>query len=232
MCRTSIAKRTIYPNVMCPIYDADQHMKTQIRKQVRAKAGKTMRQVQAEAKRKAANDSSGLILTGLAVEPPSGLDEVKVIAEAVQKSRKESVAQDNESSIADRNTTKAPFDVSQEDMSSSLAYVEVFPKVLDTTSIGFSTDIEGHVTSKEIEAKNQETSAVDSSNGTQNGNEIIKKTTKVPDKCVSTAHNIECEAGSCLVKKESKKHENEALAIQTIEDVQNALLDSNVLVHE
>ena len=78
-------------NAMTPIYEEDEHMKTQLRKQVRAKAGVTMREVQAQAKREAqasdknASSSPPLIATGLAVHPPEGLDEVKAIAEAVQR---------------------------------------------------------------------------------------------------------------------------------------------------
>jgi len=74
-------------NAMTPVYDADEHMKTQLRKQVRAEAGATMRQVQAQAKReqKTSDDTPPLIATGLAARPPEGLDEVKAIAEAVQR---------------------------------------------------------------------------------------------------------------------------------------------------
>jgi len=74
-------------NAVTPIYEADEHVKTQLRKQVRAEAGVTMRKVQAEAKRKreTADGSSSLIATGLAARPPEGLEEVKVIAQAARK---------------------------------------------------------------------------------------------------------------------------------------------------
>jgi hypothetical protein len=74
-------------NAVTPIYEADEHVKTQLRKQVRAEAGITMRKVQAEAKRKrdTADGSSSLIATGLAVRPPEGLDEVKAIAQAARE---------------------------------------------------------------------------------------------------------------------------------------------------
>ena len=75
-------------NAVKPLYDADQHMKTQIRKEVRAKAGATMRQVQAEAKkRSSSNDTPALIVTGLAVDPPTGLEEVKLAARECQARR-------------------------------------------------------------------------------------------------------------------------------------------------
>ena len=75
-------------NAIKPIYDADEHMKTQMRKQVRATAGVIMRETQAAAK-KEKNDSnqSGLVITGLAVNAPSGLEEVKAAAEATRKAR-------------------------------------------------------------------------------------------------------------------------------------------------
>jgi hypothetical protein len=74
-------------NAVTPIYEADEHMKTQLRKQIRAEAGVTMRQVQAGAKRKqkASDEPSSLIATGLAVRPPEGLDEVEAIAQAAQE---------------------------------------------------------------------------------------------------------------------------------------------------
>ncbi len=73
-------------NSVTPIYEADEKMKTQLRKQVRAKAGVTMRQAQAEVKQKreATEGRSSLIATGLAASPPAGLEEVKVIAQAAQ----------------------------------------------------------------------------------------------------------------------------------------------------
>lgn len=77
-------------NAVTPIYEADEHMKTQLRKQIRAEAGVTMRQVQAGAKRKqkASNEPSLLIATGLAVRPPDGLDEVEAIAQAAQEAHR------------------------------------------------------------------------------------------------------------------------------------------------
>lgn len=77
-------------NAVTPIYEADEHLKTQLRKQVRAEAGVTMRKVQAETKRRreTADDSSSLIVTGLAARPPEGLDEVKTIAQAVREAHR------------------------------------------------------------------------------------------------------------------------------------------------
>ncbi len=77
-------------NAVTPIYEADEHMKTQLRKQIRAKAGVTMRQVQAEAKRnrETVDGSSPLIATGLAARPPKELDEVKAIAQAAQEAHR------------------------------------------------------------------------------------------------------------------------------------------------
>lgn len=78
-------------NAMTPVYEEDGHMKTQLRKQVRAEAGATMREVQAQAKREAQADddaaslSPPLIATGMAARPPEGLDEVRAVAEAVQR---------------------------------------------------------------------------------------------------------------------------------------------------
>ena len=77
-------------NAVKPLYEADEHMKTQMRKQFRAKAGVTMRQVQAEAKQKKADQGAGLIVTGLAVAPPEGLEEVKAIAQAAQNGQSQS----------------------------------------------------------------------------------------------------------------------------------------------
>ena len=77
-------------NAVTPIYDADEHMKTQMRKQVRAKAGVIMRETQAAAKKqKQGNNKSGLVITGLAVNPPPGLEAVKVAAEAAKKAQEE-----------------------------------------------------------------------------------------------------------------------------------------------
>jgi hypothetical protein len=77
-------------NAVTPIYEADEHMKTQLRQQVRAEAGVTMRKVQAEAKRRreTANDSSSLVVTGLAVRPPEELDEVKSIAQEAREAHR------------------------------------------------------------------------------------------------------------------------------------------------
>jgi hypothetical protein len=69
-------------NAVTPLYEADEHMKTQMRKQVRKQAGATMRQAQAEAKQRASTDDSSLVVTGLAVHPPAGLEEVKAAAQA------------------------------------------------------------------------------------------------------------------------------------------------------
>lgn len=74
-------------NAVTPLYEADGHMKTQMRKQVRAAAGPTMRQVQAQAQRRASADTPPLIATGLAIRPPAGLDEVKAVAQAAQSRR-------------------------------------------------------------------------------------------------------------------------------------------------
>ena len=76
-------------NAMTPVYEEDGYMKTQLRKQVRAKAGATMREVQAEAKRNAQADEEAaacppLIATGMAARPPEGLEKVRAVAEAVQ----------------------------------------------------------------------------------------------------------------------------------------------------
>ncbi len=77
-------------NAVTPIYDADEHMKTQMRKQVRAKAGVVMRETQAAAKKQQQGDNtSGLVITGLAVNPPAGLEAVKAAAEATKKAREE-----------------------------------------------------------------------------------------------------------------------------------------------
>lgn len=76
-------------NAVTPLYEADEHMKTQMRKQVRAAAGSTMRQVQAQAKQKTSDDAPTLIATGLAVRPPAGLEEVKAVAQAAQSWRDE-----------------------------------------------------------------------------------------------------------------------------------------------
>lgn len=77
-------------NAVTPIYEADEHVKTQIRKQVRAEAGVTMRQVQAEAKREreTATGPSSLVATGLAARPPEGLEEVKAVAQAAREAHR------------------------------------------------------------------------------------------------------------------------------------------------
>jgi len=76
-------------NAVTPIYAADEHMKTQMRKQVRAKAGVIIRQTQAEAKKKKkADDKTGLVITGLAVNPPPGLETVRAAAQGAEKGEK------------------------------------------------------------------------------------------------------------------------------------------------
>jgi hypothetical protein len=77
-------------NAVTPIYEADEHLKTQLRKQVRAEAGVTMRKVQAETKRKrdTTDGPSSLISTGLAARPPEGLEEVKAVAQAAQEAHR------------------------------------------------------------------------------------------------------------------------------------------------
>ncbi|MGB0384538.1 MAG: hypothetical protein ACPGWR_06910 [Ardenticatenaceae bacterium] len=247
-------------NAMTPIYDADQHMKTQIRKQVRAKAGKTMRKVQAEAKQKASNDGSALILTGLAVEPPPGLHEIKAIAQAVQESRKGSIAQEKKTRVAATNSCLVEGDPSQEDMPFTVT------KVLDRTPIDSSTGIESCISSPEISenivtTSSQEQSKIDSYGGclgTVSVN-VVAKTTTMPHNdiekqnamgesdlrsatiaqksCLGTQNPIVTEGNSAVVEtKESRvitdDSQNVSPAIQTVEDVRTALLGSNVLVHE
>lgn len=227
-------------NAMSPIYEADQHMKTQIRKQVRAKAGKTMRQVQAEARRKAKDGSSELIVTGLAVEPPPGLHEVKAIAEAVQKERKKTAAQENQSPIGKTNTTKVPLDISQENMSSTVA--EVRAKMLDTTPIGSSTDIEDNLTRSEIspnivKGRVLKQTKIGSSNGALSTPNVslVVKTTTVREPSVSKVSQKMCESTLAIGQNcpdESDDHKNGVSDIRTVSDVREALLGSNVLVHE
>jgi hypothetical protein len=60
-------------NAVEPLYAADEHMKTQLRKQVRAQAGVTIREAQAQAQRQTTVDGSPLIATGLAAQPPAEL---------------------------------------------------------------------------------------------------------------------------------------------------------------
>jgi hypothetical protein len=97
-------------NAVTPVYEADGHMKTQLRKQIRAAAGVTMRQVQAEAKRKkSSDDTSPLIATGLAARPPEGLDEVRAqaaIAKAIQ--RGEEVTLLESTSVPSKQPTPRP----------------------------------------------------------------------------------------------------------------------------
>jgi hypothetical protein len=69
-------------NAVDPLYKADEQMKTQLRKQVRAVAGPTLRQVQAQAKRNASTDGPTLVVTGLAANPPAELAELKVGADS------------------------------------------------------------------------------------------------------------------------------------------------------
>ena len=64
-------------NAVGPLYKADEHMKTQLRKQVRAGAGATMREAQAQAKRNASSDGPSLIVTGMAAHPPAELASLK-----------------------------------------------------------------------------------------------------------------------------------------------------------
>ncbi len=63
-------------------------MKTQMRKGLRKSVGPTMREVLAQKKEKKNDDGiTGLIVTGLAVQPPEGLHEVKAAAQATIESR-------------------------------------------------------------------------------------------------------------------------------------------------
>ena len=64
-------------NAVDPLYKADEHMKTQLRKQVRAGAGATMREVQAQAKRNASSDDPSSIVTGMTAHPPAELAGLK-----------------------------------------------------------------------------------------------------------------------------------------------------------
>ncbi len=77
-------------NATKSLYEADGRMKTQVCKRIRKKAGVTMRQVQAEAKQKQTDKSTGLMVTGMAVSPPEGLAEVKAIAQAAQNGQSQS----------------------------------------------------------------------------------------------------------------------------------------------
>lgn len=79
-------------NAVTPLYEADEHMKTQMRKQVRAAAGPTMRQVQAQTKSTATDDAPSLVVTGLAARPPAGLEKVNAAAQAAQSRRDEATA--------------------------------------------------------------------------------------------------------------------------------------------
>ena len=109
-------------NAMTPVYEEDGHMKTQLRKQVRAEAGATMREVQAQAKRNAQAGLSACdaqaggrqadeeatscppIATGMAARPPEGLDEVRNVAEAVQRGEEVTLHEHDEQ--ADRPTVR------------------------------------------------------------------------------------------------------------------------------
>jgi len=103
-------------NAMAPVYEEDGHMKTQLRKQVRAEAGATMREVQAQAKRNAQADEEAaspedvdyphppLIATGMAARPPEGLDEVRTVAEAVQRGEEVTLQEHGEQ--VDRSTVR------------------------------------------------------------------------------------------------------------------------------
>lgn len=79
-------------NAVTPLYEADEHMKTQIRKRVRAGAGVTMRQSQAEAKKRKRDNKPGLIATGLAISPPDGLEEVRGAAQTARSGQNEQPA--------------------------------------------------------------------------------------------------------------------------------------------
>ena len=88
-------------NAVTPIYEVDEHMKTQMRKQVRAKAGVTMRQTQVETKKKeTTDDKSRLVTTGLAVKPPAGLEEVRAAAQGLEKGEKEPLPDPPQAEIA------------------------------------------------------------------------------------------------------------------------------------
>lgn len=79
-------------NAVTPLYEADEHMKTQIRKRVRAGAGVTMRQSQAEAKKRKRDNKPGLIATGLAISPPDGLEAVRDAAQTARTGQNEQPA--------------------------------------------------------------------------------------------------------------------------------------------
>ncbi len=64
-------------NAADPLYKSDQQMKTQLRKQVRAAAGVTMREAQARAQKKPNCQQNPLVITGLAAQPPQELDEIR-----------------------------------------------------------------------------------------------------------------------------------------------------------
>ena len=55
-------------------------MKTQLRTQVRAAAGATIREAQASLQKKPNRQKDPLVITGLAVQPPQELDEIRQLA--------------------------------------------------------------------------------------------------------------------------------------------------------
>lgn len=67
-------------NAADPLYKTDEQMKTQLRKQVRAAAGATMRQAQADVQKKPNRQKDPLVITGLAAQPPQKLDEIRQLA--------------------------------------------------------------------------------------------------------------------------------------------------------
>lgn len=67
-------------NAADPLYKSDQQMKTQLRKQVRAAAGATMREAQAKTQKKPNCKNKPLVMTGLAAQPPQELDEIRKLA--------------------------------------------------------------------------------------------------------------------------------------------------------
>ncbi len=95
-------------NAVGPLYQANEHMKTQLRKKVRAGAGATMREAQAQAKRNASGDGPSLIVTGLAAHPPAELANLKDQVTATS-----SAPDTNDSTLTDRgqSATCPPPDV-------------------------------------------------------------------------------------------------------------------------
>lgn len=120
-------------HAVTPLYEADEHMKTQMRKQVRAAAGPTMRQVQAQAKQAASEDAPALMATGLAIRPPAGLEEVKAVAQAVQSRR------DEATSSQDLGPSPAPACLP----SHRPAQPAPPPQTVADTSTGLSTSVRG-----------------------------------------------------------------------------------------